>query len=216
MKLNVDDVIDSANSWDDVINTGIEIVALGTESYWMLGRLANRVADMRFDSPDLESHKKSFKSFCAELGQGYQTVKDAARVDRLVKPSMRAEFPFMSYGHWRELTKRGKHSPEELREWAAKASDNNWSVTKLREAVSGRNVYDQPMHPTKLMRRMVGNCKDAVEMDWVRVWKDEPDDITDCVAGLERALATIRAAEELAREQVENEYNGLDSLAEGD
>lgn len=202
MKLNVDDVIESANSWDDVVTTGIEIIALGTESYWLLGKLANRVADMRFDSDDLEGHKKSFKSFCAELGQGYQTVKDAARVDRLVPVWLRQEFPFMSYGHWRELTKRGQNTPEQLRGWAVQCSDNTWSVTKLREAVSGRSVHDQHMHPTKLMRRMFGNAKDALEMDWARIWQDEPDDVSDCIVMLEQAVERIRAGEARAREEI--------------
>ena len=194
--MGIDAEIEEAVSWEAVVNVGVEIVQHGSESQWLLGRLANRIGVLDFHDPNLSGKTKTLKAFSAEIRQSYEIVKDAARVVANVPDEMRVEFAPLSFGHWREITRRSKaRDRKTLRTWASRAADMEWTVTKLREELRG--VTDQDRKATdhiKLMRRAVGVCRDLSELDFNTVWVQEPDEVTDLVKSLNGVVAGIESA----------------------
>jgi hypothetical protein len=97
----------------------------------------------------------------------------------------------LSYGHWREITRRGKAKDKKaLRAWAIRSTDHGWSVSQLREQLRG-NRNAKSVDPVKLMRKVVGVVGDLAVLDMEACWKNEADEINDVLLALEAAVDRI-------------------------
>jgi len=189
--VDVEEQIEHVVIWEDCVNVGIEIVGYETEANWLLGCLANRICRLDFHDPNLTSQTATLKAFAGEIKQHYETVKDAYRVVSRIDRPLRDEYPMLSYGHWREITRRGKAKDKKaLRAWAIRSTDHGWSVSQLREQLRGnRNV--KSADPVKLMRKVVGVVGDLAVLDMEACWKNEADEINDVLLALEAAVDRI-------------------------
>jgi len=192
----VEERIDDVHNWDECINIGISIVEYGTEAQWLLGRLACRIGVLDFHDPNLASKAKTLKVFAGEIRQSYEIVKDAARVVTNVPEDMRIEFAPLSFGHWREITRRSKaRDGKTLRAWAKRATDMEWTVTRLREELRGVTDRDRKgADVIKVMRRVIGSCDDLMVFDFSAVWLQEPDEVMDLMKALAETTTTIEGA----------------------
>jgi hypothetical protein len=161
-------MINEVATWDEAVSVGCDIVESSSVASWYLGDLVNKVAVIRADDPLVDKKSKTLKAFAQEIAQSYSTIKDAARVSRHVAPELRGQFMALSYGHWREIVRRGYRGGDVL-EWATKAEDEGWTVTRLRYELRGesQDVLDVVRVLRGLSARMVSltdaNLRSAVE-----------------------------------------------------
>jgi hypothetical protein len=192
------EAVEAAATWDEAISVGVEIIENSSEAMWDLGRLANRVGELKCTDPLLDEKTSTLKQFSARIGQSYNVVKDAARVVRHAEYAY-ASFPELSYGHWREIVRAGKRN-DDVAKWAEKALDEAWTVSHLRlQLRMEKGLPDTPEE--KLLRKLVGVIGDCEKLSMMESWRNDPDDVSDAEKALARLGETIRKAREELKEQ---------------
>jgi hypothetical protein len=127
----VADIIREVQSWDEAVSVGIDLVAYGSDADWHLGELANRVAALQPTSDNMEGKTKTLAAFAREIRQSYAVVKNASITARHVTEEMRSECECLSFGHWREIVRKGVRGGD-INHWAELAELEGWSVSRLR------------------------------------------------------------------------------------
>ena len=205
------EVIGAVASWDEAVSVGIDLSSYGSEAHWMLGDLALRVVTLKPEDPLLDQKVRTLKTFSGAIKQSYEVVKDATRTARFVPPDLRAEYPMLYFGHWREIIRRGLRGPDMVA-WASRAAENGWTATHLAKELRGSKPIDESMQDQKLLRRIVGIVGDLDTLDLGECWRQYADDVLDAQRALEAGAAKLSKA----RQGIMDEKAlGLQSKLEG-
>jgi len=184
-------VINGISTWDEAVSVGADIVQNNSDASWYLGDLVNRVSSIRAKDPLVNPKIKTLKAFSQEILQSYSVVKDAARVSRSVPEEKREEFATLCYGHWREIVRRG-HREKVLLEWAIRAADNGWSVTRLRYELRGKDLDIENV--LNMIKTIGARQKQIVQDQISAVARGAYEEIAEALTTAEDYVRRIRSA----------------------
>lgn len=118
-----------AVTWGEMLALGVEARKAGDQSRWDLGDLGQIVAR--------KWQQNSIKKFAKEIGMdNHKRMYEYVAVSSFWPKSSRADFPALSWSHYRETSRHGLPI-EAARAWLEQANDKNWPVDALREAITG-------------------------------------------------------------------------------
>lgn len=116
-------------TWDEALTQGVDLREQGDTVRWELGDLGNVVA--------AKWQRNSLKKFASEIGlENHKRLYEYVQVSTYWKSQHRADFPTLSWSHFREAARHSLPLEKAL-EWMTQASDKNWPVAALREAITG-------------------------------------------------------------------------------
>lgn len=167
-----------------------------SDSSYHLGELALRVRGAP-RTADLETEKgqqQTLKAFAKEIGQAYETLKNSYRVAKYAPAKLRSQFPTLSFGHWREITKAGLREEAQVLVWAEKAVEDDLSITQLRAAL--REQREPKIADTweRLTKKAYRVLEEMSGFDLVKCWKVFPDETGLMLKSLSSCMKTFEGA----------------------
>lgn len=115
------------DDWEELTMAGLAASEGQERRRWYLGDLAQRVAR--------KYGAKSLKSFAGDIKiPKVATLRDYERAARFYPFNARAEYPELTWSHYREAIRAGEL--ELAMEWLEKANNNKWNVVRLGQAIS--------------------------------------------------------------------------------
>ncbi len=125
------------DDWEALTSVGREMTEAADRQRWQLGDLGNKVQRVY--------GKESLKTFAGEINIArHKTLYEYARVARHYEPSMRMDFPSLSWSHYQAAARAGDQSVE----WLAQAADQNWPVAEMARQIAA--ALGKPVPPKLL------------------------------------------------------------------
>lgn len=145
-------------TWESALSLGTSAREAGDRAKWDLGDLGAIVA--------AKWQRHSVKAFASEIGmENSKRLYEYISVAEFWSKDARAEFTKLSWSHFREAS-RHDLDIDAATLWLTEASDKNWPVGALREAITG-----DPREP--ITRRALYGCR-LVQADGTRVLLEMP------------------------------------------
>jgi hypothetical protein len=171
-------------SWDEAVSVGIDCLQAESDSAWTLGDLANLIAKIRPNDKYLRGKTSTLKKFAGELNISYSSLRKYALTSMHVESGLRTSLPTMTHGHWREIIGRG-HRGSEAIEWAMKADEERWAVTRLRREL--RSGVDVP-HAVRWLKSMAATARRIGYEDVDACFRADPEDVSGEVEDIQQVL----------------------------
>lgn len=127
------------DDWSALVSAGIAITDAHDRNRWTLGDLGIKV-ERRYKSDSLGK-------FASEIKVQPATMYDYVACSVFYDEERREAFPSLSWSHYRAAMKAG--DPESAVGWLVRASDENWAVGVLSEAI--RLASGEGKKPVKLV-----------------------------------------------------------------
>lgn len=123
--------------WEALTSAGREMTEAADRQRWQLGDLGNKVQRVY--------GKESLKTFAGEINiPRHKTLYEYARVARHYEPSMRLDFPSLSWSHYQTAARAGDLAVEFL----VQAQDNGWPVAVMAREIAA--AIGKPVPPRLL------------------------------------------------------------------
>lgn len=127
-----DDWESLTDDWESLTAIGQLIRQQQDGHRWLLGDLAAKVERAYGD--------KSLEKFSSDIGiDRVKTLRDYHRVARFYPSAARAEFPALSWSHYREAMRSG--DVDKAMAKLEEAEGNNWPVAELGRKIGGRTHW---------------------------------------------------------------------------
>lgn len=127
--------LSSIRDWQSATEVASELSTAGSDWIWSLGDICNHLAGIRKTDP--RRRVRTLRAFAAAINQPYETLRIAARTAYHVPPVVRAQYKTLTYGHFREIVKKGYTEMEDITLWAERATNNAWGVGVLKDHLYG-------------------------------------------------------------------------------
>lgn len=165
-------------TWEGAIELGAIARQAGDQARWDLGDIGAIVAH--------KWQRDSVKKFAGQIGlDNHKRLYEYMSVSEFIPKSARGGFPTLSWSHWREVS-RHSLTLEQALSYMAEASDKNWPVAALREAITGNP--DEPITRRKSFECDVADYDVAGKSVQVKL---NYLDITDFADMMDRDSVTI-------------------------
>lgn len=128
-RINLDEI---ADDWETLADVGRFIAHEQDKDRWAMGDLARRVEKRYGES--------SLKKYATEIGlASSKTLTDYRRVSAFYAPSLRSEYPALSWSHFREAIRLG--DIEQAMAKLEQAEANSWPVAELNRQIGGKKRW---------------------------------------------------------------------------
>lgn len=121
--------------WDTATIVAASISSAGSGATWALGDICNHLADIRKTDP--RKRVRTMRAFATSINQPYDTLRTAARTARYVPHQIRRMYGSLTYGHFREIVRKGYTELDDITLWAERAHNNGWGVGALKDHLYG-------------------------------------------------------------------------------
>jgi len=121
--------------WATAVAVASDLSTAGSDWIWAIGDICNELAGIRKTDP--RKRVRTLRAFAAAINQPYDTLRAAARTAHYVPPAVRSAYRGLTYGHFREIVKKGYTEMEDITAWAERAANNGWGVTALKDHMYG-------------------------------------------------------------------------------
>lgn len=119
------------DDWETLADTGRMIREQQDRDRWLLGDLAEKVHKVYGEN--------SLAKFAGDIQVPTKTLRDYHRVSRFYPSAARAEFPALSWSHYRLAIRAGDLDKAMTR--LEQAEGNNWPVAELDKQIGGKKHW---------------------------------------------------------------------------
>lgn len=185
----------TVRDWESAIAVAAALSTASSDWIWEIGDICNHLAGIRKTDP--RKRVRTLRAFAAEINQPYETLRTAARTAHHVPPALRTAYRALTYGHFREIVRKGYTEIEDITLWADRAASNAWGVGALKDHLYGSTPQLSDVRRTvrrlnQLAPAIYAEILDDIDMEDLRLLQENTSRIHAIVSDFLQTAAAER------------------------